>query len=358
MRHLPSVLAIAALAASAPAQLASYSQFGSGCGGTGASSYYELFNGGNFDLSNLTPGILHLWNGTTYAVVPAAGPMYMPTGTPITFGDDQVQTISLPFPVPTTVGTINSIDVCSNGYIWLQTNPTADYTPSVGEFLSQGPRFCAAWHDLNPSSSGGGAMYAETDPATGKFVVCWENVPEYPATGANTLQVAFDPSGNVEFRYGNCTFAGTGLVGYSPGNNGADPGPMDISAITGFSLGTGIPHLALVPVTRPVIGQTAISQTRYIRPGSLSGVARYGVRAPSPISLAGIGAPGCDLLVPGLAGVPFATAGTAANNPLPIPQIPGIAGVVLDMQSIVLSPAANALGVALSNGVSYTINVN
>jgi hypothetical protein len=72
------------------------------------------------------------------------------------------------------------------------------------------------------------------------------------------------------------------------------------------------------------------------------------------VSLAAVGMPGCDLLLPpDIVEFRAALAG-AAEWTLTIPNTPALAGAPFYQQAFVLDAAANALGLIASNGIAVT----
>lgn len=69
-----------------------------------------------------------------------------------------------------------------------------------------------------------------------------------------------------------------------------------------------------------------------------------------PLSLASIGAPGCDVLVRVDVAVPLTNLGGSATWDVPIPGDVALAGAEVFVQAAVLDRLANALGLTVSNG--------
>ncbi|MGK0433579.1 MAG: hypothetical protein ACJA0V_002728 [Planctomycetota bacterium] len=75
-----------------------------------------------------------------------------------------------------------------------------------------------------------------------------------------------------------------------------------------------------------------------------------------PLSLASVGAPGCNLLTePGLIAFRAADSAGVGSLALTLPNVPAIARLVLFGQAATVSPTANALGLLFSNGVAVRI---
>ncbi len=339
------------------ANYASATPFGTGCGGGFPSSFYEVFGGTNaFDLSN--SGFTMLAAGSNYVVTPGATPIVTPTGAPLTIADDQTLPIALPWQMPYQNGVTANIWVCSNGFVSLESTAATDLTESVSLLTSGLPRVCPMWDDLNPGTTGGGTVNAEQDPTNpALFHVTWTGVPEYPAVGANTFQVTFAQSGQIEVQYGSCS-VGDCMVGYSRGGGALDPGATDISAITAVPIGDDRPNLMLASVARPVLGQTATIETRNIPTGSLGGVVAYGLaQVTPPVDLSFLGMTRCSLLVGFDAQLGLPISGSTAPQSLPLPSTPGLAGAHLYLQSFVVAPGVNSFGIAATNGLDWRLDV-
>ncbi len=341
------------------ANYASATPYGSGCGATPKPSLYELFDGTTnaFDLSN--SGFTLNRGPGAYAFVQGASPIVAPTGAAITFGDDDTQQIALPWAMPYANGMTSSVWVCSNGFISLEMWSGASFTESVTELLSSPPRVCPLWDDLNPSAAGGGTINAEQDAGNPSlFHVTFTGVPEYTNTGSNTFQVTFSQSGNIEVKYGACSSLDS-IVGYSQGGNASDPGSSDLSTLMATALSDGYAALALAPGARPVIGTSGSVETQNIPATALGGVLALGV-APvmPPIDLSIIGMPGCTLNAGFNAQFGFATLGATASSSIPVPMDPSLAGVHVYLQSLVVAPGVNPLGISATNGIDWKLDVN
>ncbi|MBK8977413.1 MAG: hypothetical protein IPM29_15990 [Planctomycetes bacterium] len=331
-------------------------QFGSGCGGGDPASFYEVYLASNpFDLSGFS--FTMIWNGTSYAVIPGASPVVQPTGSPRAMADDVVVQLALPWSIPTQAGNTSSVWLSSNGFLTFNSNTNSQLTESVSGLLNDAlTRLAFMWDDLNPAA--GGAVYTEQDPTTpGLYHITFQGVPEFSIGGSNDVQITLQQGGSIEVKYGNCSVSDC-LVGYSRGSGSRDPGATDISALTGFLLGDDRPNLKLASLARPVLGQTARIEVRDIAASSLAGVVNYGIEIPTPIDLTAIGAPNCSLYVSALAGVGFPLTQANATQSLPLPNVPGFAGIHVGLQAVLLNRGVNTLGVAASNGLRWILDVN
>ena len=128
-----------------------------------------------------------------------------------------------------------------------------------------------------------------------------------------------------------------------------------------FGTGCGSPPLGFVPDAsgRPVLGGVG-SATIVNAPTNIAGVAlgwnnlSYGP-FPLPLTLAGIGMPGCDLLqsadIVGLGVSPLAP--STLSFSLAIPNVPGLLGTNIYIQAYALAPSVNPLQVISSNGIHW-----
>lgn len=81
-------------------------------------------------------------------------------------------------------------------------------------------------------------------------------------------------------------------------------------------------------------------------------------QVPLPFDLTAVGAPGCNVWIDLLAGVPVTTDGAgAASIPLSIPNQQSLLGLQFAAQWIVIDPAANAAGLVTSAGGAATIGM-
>jgi hypothetical protein len=154
--------------------------------------------------------------------------------------------------------------------------------------------------------------------------------------------------------------AGIGAPGFDTWVNG----PPSIPAVAAaYGSGCGSPPLGFVPDTngRPLLGQTA-SATIVDAPTPVAAVAigwsnqSFGPFA-LPVTLAGIGMPGCDLWqsadILGLGTAPL-TPSTLAFS-LAIPNQPTLLGFHLYMQAYAFAPGVNPLQIVISNGIDWVL---
>jgi hypothetical protein len=173
------------------------------------------------------------------------GPCYVSQlGTPLGLGDDQVAANNaLGFSFPGPAGAVTSIDISSNGFVWLGSNTNSECcNGDINTFLTGMPRIAAMWMDLYPP--GNGDVYFNAIPASGSVpasaVVTWFDVPEIGTSTLQTIQLQMYADGSFSIIYDNrCanTFHDA-LVGVTQGN-GATLNAVDFSAIT-----AGTPHIS------------------------------------------------------------------------------------------------------------------
>jgi hypothetical protein len=130
-----------------------------------------------------------------------------------------------------------------------------------------------------------------------------------------------------------------------------------------FGNGCGTPTLTLSPVAnaRPVISTAPQASLTNI-PASLAFVALGWSRTtfglfPLPLTLAGFGMPGCDLLQSAEAAaqpVTLTGPGTAIYS-LPLPNFTGLIGLHVYLQGWAPAPGVNPASVIVSNGIDWGI---
>ncbi|MEL7023249.1 MAG: carboxypeptidase-like regulatory domain-containing protein [Pseudomonadota bacterium] len=163
-------------------------------------------------------------NEATPVVVAAGAPVEnidiifnQPPPGSIPLDDDNFVQLFPSFPIGFCGQVYDSLFVNSNGSVSFGAGD-GFFLESAGGMLAGPPRIAGLWDDLSPNS-GGSVTFEDTGSA---FVVRFENVPEFPATGANTFEIRiFSPDGakiknRFQVKYGDLT-ATDGLAGFSCG---------------------------------------------------------------------------------------------------------------------------------------------
>ena len=160
-------------------------------------------------------------------------------GTNLALGDDQVSPgnqLGFVFPGPGNTA-VAAIDISSNGFVWLGSNPDAACcNGDVPAFLSGMPRIAPLWMDLYPP--GGAGVFFNTFPATAtslaRAVVTWSQVPEFrPNSPLFTVQLQLLSDGSFTFIYDTnvANAYHTVLVGCTEGI-AATANPIDFLSIS------------------------------------------------------------------------------------------------------------------------------
>lgn len=314
--------------------------------------FYELFGAGSMDLGNSAIELIP--TGTGYVVQQSAAAFVPPTNA-LVMGDDQVIVQALGFTFTHPGGSITSVGQCSNGFLWLDNglSTITTYTPSVSELLQQGPRFCAVWVDLNPSS--GGTVYYDTTPTSALFT--WSNVELYASSIDHvTFQVQLHNDGRIIVVYQSMSVIEESIVGYSRGGNVPDPGSVDLSASMPFPTGTGTTSVPvrLIPLSSPAIGGTFTLSAIDLPAATLLGLLVLGL-TPVSIDLSGLGMPGCTLYETLDATLAFPAASPSANQSINIPNATTLVGFAMRAQVAVLVPGINPFGFVTTNAVAVTV---
>jgi len=131
----------------------------------------------------------------------------------LTLSDDSFAMISLTGGATVSLYGVSysSAFVGSNGYLTFTAGDSGFTETPTNHFET--PRVSALFDDLDPSSGGRVSWQQLTD----RVVVTWENVPEFSATGANTMQVEMFFDGVVRISYAGVTSADS-IVGLSAGS--------------------------------------------------------------------------------------------------------------------------------------------
>jgi hypothetical protein len=349
---------------------ASQAAFGGGCP-RATGTFYEFFNGGQFDLSN-TSILLTSLGGNQYLA--SAGPGLDNSFGPGDIqpqGDDTQVTVSTAglsgggFPYGGQ--TVTSVAACSNGYLWMTANALNDFSATELEFANQSPRIAPCWADwnFNPATLGGGGTFYWTQNAN-FCMATWENVAAYGQAGSqNTFQVKLLANGDVVFSYGtvtnNATLSATAIVGLSGGNTLFPAGSINMSGALTVPIIGHITPSQVTPLTHtvgaaPVLGSPYVLNASNIPVGTGLGAFVIGFVQLNPgVDLTGFGATGCYQFET----IDFSTflvvGGATMTFNLNIPSNGLFGGINLTSQAATFTPGANPLGVLTSNGIQGVI---
>jgi len=363
--------------------------FGEGCY-RGTTTFYETFPSlSAFDFAGSAGNEVVISAAPSpegYIVFPGSSAWYAPTGTqvlnnaatPAAMGDNQFsRPLTLPFAFPYPGGSTTVIHAASDGFVNLgaTTSNACDSTPTAAELVSQAPRLCPLWCNLQPatnlSTNPQSGVYFDIDPSNQTVYVTWLDVADrsgsLPAAGATSVdvQLALRSSGEFEFRYRdmvpNTTTAAV-IVGASKGNDGGqvsiDPGSVDLSA--------SLPLITDGPDSRPLVHTVGVPRVGTNFDLSASDIENlapiailfFGDTAIDPgIDLGFLGAAGCNAHTNAnlaSAAIPASLPAGTASATLPIPNDPALVGLVLTSQYVAFT-SKNALGLATSNGAIWTV---
>jgi hypothetical protein len=135
-------------------------------------------------------------------------------GAPLTLGDDDSQSVALPFTFVFYDEAKTSIRVGSNGYLTFGADGDAFGNTSIPNFALPNDLVCPFWDDMNPT--GGGTIHTTTlgSAPDRTFIVLYSSVPHFNVVGAFTFEaLLFERTNEIQFRYGS-------LIG-SPYSDGA-----------------------------------------------------------------------------------------------------------------------------------------
>lgn len=147
--------------------------------------------------------------GTTYAVtnLPPSFEDLATLGQPLLL-DDETTIVDLPigFSFRFFGADFSAASVCSNGFIAFGENSTEFMNVPIPSTAPPNNMIAGLWDDLDPSS--GGQVYVATLGAAGsrRFIVSFQNVPQFPGDDSNTFQIVlFEGSNRIQIRYGLIT---------------------------------------------------------------------------------------------------------------------------------------------------------
>ncbi|MCU0863144.1 MAG: hypothetical protein MUC36_05085 [Planctomycetes bacterium] len=320
---------------------------------------YELFQTpATIDLANTALEFIPTGGG--YVTLPSTGFFTGYAGAQTFFDDEVKGPFALPFQFPFGGGLVNSIDISSNGFVWLSAG-NADARCCNGDpatFLADPASIAPLWQDLNPFA--GGTIYFDLDPNGVEAHVTWLNVPEYLTNNLNTAQLTLRSNGSFRFSYGNVVNQNHDLlVGVCQGAAQIDPGSSDFSAGPVVVNSGGIPlRLQAQANVRPVLGTTFAMDVDQITAGSLIGIMAFGATTFTPgLDISSIGMPGCQLYASLDALLSFPLTGSPTTYSFPVPSSPTLTGLVFYAQAATLTPGVNQLGLTASNGLELTLGL-
>ena len=308
----------------------------------------------------------------------------------------------------------DSVYVCSNGFLYLFDSagavppPTSTtWIPSIATILaSTSPMICGPWLDLAPNN--GGTVNFNTFPGSpASATITWDQVPEVGQSNLNSFQLRLWDNGQMDFYWSPnvLNISHDAMVGWSEGNNTADPGatnfssaPLNTAAVTAYELfgagtfdlsgrgftaipignrylivpapcatslayGQGCPPLVAgssTPIgldaqagSRPQLGSTFVMEASALPSTTQLGVTNLGFTNPN-LPLDSLGMTGCTLLTDIQGVLPMTLALPIGTTSLAIPNIPAFSGGSLNAQAIIIDQFVNSFGVAASNGLRMT----
>ncbi len=331
----------------APCVPASSAPYGVGCS-PGPCAASELFTTG-IDVNGVdlvfTP---HLNGG--YDVTATTGLFDANVGTDLLAGDDTLHlNNALGFSFPYCGTATSAIDICSNGFVWLQTgsNSSTDFSESIAELLGQSDRIAVLWDDYDGTVAG----TVHFNAVAGKAMATWNGISEFGAANANTFQLQLFPDGHFVISISSVVNLDA-VIGYAAGAPGAGFA-ADFSAAP-FNTGPAGPkvNLAAQSGSRPLIGGSFNVDVGNL-PGATAHVAWLFGIAQASFDLTPYGVPNCALLHTNEVfwfGQPASAPGAVMT--LFVPSIPALAGVSVQSQVLVLN--SNPVLISGSNGLTLT----
>lgn len=335
--------------------LGAFIRYGSGCPKN--ATVYESFGTGTCDLTNSSFRFIKTGNG--YLAITGGGFDTSYSNVVPGVGDDTIhQGLAIGFSFPFAGTTMSTVDLCSNGFLWMGTNASFDYSATVAEYLSLTPRIAPLWRDLSPQLGGG--VYWDSNPTFA--MATWLACPSYNVTGsASDIQVKLFANGDIEFNYGivhpsGGTFAGAtqSIAGFTEGNGAFDPGTVDLTnVVPGLTIGSvGMTPLSLTAQagSLPRLGTTFTMELTNLPVGTAISVFALGLNQQN-IDAGIYGMPGCVQYVTLDATVLALTGGAAMSTfSLGIPNNSAFIGTQLYAQGLSFSPGFTPAGVIASNG--------
>ena len=178
----------------------------------------------------------------------ANAPCFEPNlGTNLGLNDDQVSAAQpLGFTFPGPGGSVTSVYVSSNGFIWMAAN--TDSRCCSGDplqFVTDPASIAGMWMDFYPPAGTG--VFFNAIPGSGgapsRGVVTWQAVPEFGGTPVETVQVQMLSTGEIVISHDRANgidgnTGHTAIVGVTQGG-GATANAIDFLSLAGGPVNTG-----------------------------------------------------------------------------------------------------------------------
>ncbi|MCA8949549.1 MAG: hypothetical protein KDE27_08605, partial [Planctomycetes bacterium] len=327
--------------------------YGSGCPTAG--SFWQ-----QGDVSDLADTSYRLTPNAAggYTVTAAAASLDPQIGTATGIGDDALFTVNLPFAFvhPSNPAGSTAVDVCSNGYLWLDAGATtsAAYAPIASNLFAEPARLALLWTDLNPTDPLSDDVYVDVRPD--RAVITWNAVVEYGRPTPLTAQCVLFADGSITWCFGSQLDAWTpAITGYSAGNGAASVAAQALAATVPFATSAeGQAPLALSTAWTPVLGESIAMTVENVPTTPALGLTLAGF-LPQSVDLGSYGAPGCTILNSLEVSVATVHGASFGTVEFPIPSNPVMLGVPLYLQHAAVSPGTNALGLVVSNGLRLVV---
>ncbi|MGC8894606.1 MAG: C25 family cysteine peptidase [candidate division WOR-3 bacterium] len=119
-------------------------------------------------------------------------------GTRLDLSDDDIRTVSLPFPFKYYGTNYNQVSICSNGFLVMGSSTNTAWTNEQLPSSNAYKMIAGIWDDLVPYGGGGaGYVYYYNDAASHRFIVEWYGVTDFSTGEPNTFQIVLsDPAYN------------------------------------------------------------------------------------------------------------------------------------------------------------------
>jgi hypothetical protein len=378
---------------------ASHQNYGVGCYDIPSGTAYQFFADTALANPVLTGNALsYTKTGTGYVLtwVPGGAAAFITPGggaTNFANSDDGSTVLTPSVPFAGAGGAATQLAIAHNGHATMAAtvNHGTDWTPTGAEVAtaSNQNRAFYGWHDYNNNEVGSGPIQWEELTIGPDQVLCvtWNGVENYPTTVVNptTMQMQFNlTTGDALILWVSVATditpaTGTAhLIGYSGQGSSADPGSTDFSLGPVQVAANAItpPTLSASPAPTFTLGGSSVPMTWQAdnlrdaspaAPGVYVGLLIFSVTGPIggtgiDLSLVGIDAPGCPLLV-GSLDVTFGLAGVTSTltQPITMPQplSPGdtfysqVANFIVPNS---LPGGLNNFGTVMTNGVKSYFN--
>ena len=185
-------------------------------------------------------------------------------GTEVSLGDDDGETVSLPFDFSFYGQTKTEVTIGSNGYLTFGTNAGQFGNDPIPSTDAPNDGLYGFWDDLSPND--GGTVHYRSDAQNGQFVVQYTDVPYFSGPGTSTFQIILREDGSIQYRYLDMDPQQSATVGIE--NAAGDTG-LQVAFNTEYvedslAVALSVPPTDFITDVSPAAGSLAVGESQTV----------------------------------------------------------------------------------------------